>query len=70
MPCQWEELTPSPPGGEDYGPFKDEAKCGEAGAQKGSKNLAGGEARGMGRDRYAVIPVYGVSRFSKLIRGQ
>lgn len=36
---------PSSPGGEDYGPFKDEVKHGEAGAQKGSKNLAGGEAR-------------------------
>lgn len=47
---------PSPPGGEDYGPFKDEAKCGEAGAQKGSKSLAGGEARELDRDRYAVFP--------------
>lgn len=56
MPRQWEGLMPSPPGGEDYGPFKDEAKCGEAGAQKGSKSLAGGEAREWDRDRYAVFP--------------
>lgn len=61
---------PSPLGGEDYGPFKDEAKCGEAGAQKGSKNLARGEARGMDRDRYTVFPVYGVSHISKLTQGQ
>lgn len=67
---QWEGLMPSPPGSKDYGPFKDETKWGEAGAEKGSKNLAGGGARGMDRDRYSVFPIYGISHISKFIQEQ
>lgn len=67
---QWKGLMPSPPGSKDYVPFKDEAKWGEAGAQKVSKNLAGGGARGMERDRHAVFPIYGVSHISKFIQAQ